>query len=68
MKPSTTDQIKGKLREMKGKAKEKAGQVTSNPNLADGDELQKPFAHARGSVFSKLAATMREGFTPTSLR
>ena len=34
MKPSTNDQIKGKLHELKGKAKEKAGQVTNNPNLA----------------------------------
>ena len=31
MKPSTKDQIKGNLHEMKGKAKEKAGQVTNNP-------------------------------------
>jgi uncharacterized protein YjbJ (UPF0337 family) len=37
MKPSTTDQIQGTLHELKGKAKEKAGQVTNNPNLtADG--------------------------------
>jgi uncharacterized protein YjbJ (UPF0337 family) len=34
MKPSTKDQIKGKLHEMKGKVKEKAGQATNNPNLA----------------------------------
>jgi uncharacterized protein YjbJ (UPF0337 family) len=34
MKPSTKDQIKGTLHEMKGKVKEKAGQVTNNPNLA----------------------------------
>jgi uncharacterized protein YjbJ (UPF0337 family) len=34
MKPSTNDQIKGKLHELKGKVKEKAGQVTNNPNLA----------------------------------
>src|SRR5579872_3097851 len=33
MKPSTKDQIKGKLHEMKGEAKEKAGQVTNDPNL-----------------------------------
>jgi uncharacterized protein YjbJ (UPF0337 family) len=33
MKPSTKDQIKGKLHEMKGKAKERAGQVTDDPNL-----------------------------------
>jgi uncharacterized protein YjbJ (UPF0337 family) len=34
MKPSTKDQIAGKLHEMKGKVKEKAGQVTNNPDLA----------------------------------
>jgi len=34
MKPSTKDQVAGKLHEMKGKAKQTAGQVTNNPNLA----------------------------------
>jgi len=34
MKPSAKDQIEGKLHELKGKAKEKAAQVTNNPNLA----------------------------------
>jgi len=34
MKPSTKDQIQGKLHEIKGKAKQKAGQVTNNPDLA----------------------------------
>jgi uncharacterized protein YjbJ (UPF0337 family) len=34
VKPSTIDQIQGKLHELKGKAKEKAGQVTNNPDLA----------------------------------
>ncbi len=34
MKPSTTDQIQGKLHELKGKVKEKAGQVVNNPDLA----------------------------------
>jgi uncharacterized protein YjbJ (UPF0337 family) len=33
MKPSTKDQIQGKLHELKGKVKQKAGQVTNNPNL-----------------------------------
>ena len=33
MKSSTTDQVKGKLHEVKGALKEKAGKVTSNPNL-----------------------------------
>ena len=33
MKPSTKDQIEGKFHELKGKAKQTAGQVTNNPNL-----------------------------------
>jgi uncharacterized protein YjbJ (UPF0337 family) len=41
MKPRTTDQIKGKLHEMKGKAKEKAGQVTNNPKLAAEGQNEK---------------------------
>lgn len=37
MKSSTKDQIRGKLHEVKGTVKEKAGQVTNNPDLeADG--------------------------------
>ena len=34
MKPSTKDQIQGTFHEMKGKAKQKVGQVTNDPNLA----------------------------------
>jgi uncharacterized protein YjbJ (UPF0337 family) len=33
MKPSTKDHIEGKFHEVKGKVKEKAGQVTNNPDL-----------------------------------
>jgi uncharacterized protein YjbJ (UPF0337 family) len=33
MKASTKDQIAGKLREVKGKVKEKAGQLTNDRNL-----------------------------------
>ncbi|MGP0075728.1 MAG: CsbD family protein [Bryobacteraceae bacterium] len=37
MKPSTNDQIKGTLHELKGKTKQQAGQLTNNPRLtADG--------------------------------
>ena len=39
MTSSTTDQIKGKLHELKGGAKEKAGQITNDPNLtAEGQD------------------------------
>ena len=34
MKTSTKDQIEGKCHELKGDVKEKAGQVTNNPDLA----------------------------------
>ena len=33
MKSSTKDQVQGKLHELKGKTKEKAGQLTNNPDL-----------------------------------
>jgi uncharacterized protein YjbJ (UPF0337 family) len=33
MKPSTTDQVKGKFHEVKGSAKEKTGQLTNDPGL-----------------------------------
>jgi uncharacterized protein YjbJ (UPF0337 family) len=37
MRTSTKDQIEGAIHEAKGKAKEKVGQLTRNPNLiADG--------------------------------
>ena len=37
MKPSTEDKTKGKLHEVKGAIRQKAGELTSNPNLeADG--------------------------------
>ncbi len=33
MEPGTKDQIEGNLHELKGKVKQKAGQVTNNPAL-----------------------------------
>jgi uncharacterized protein YjbJ (UPF0337 family) len=33
MKPSTKDQVQGKLHELKGKTKETAGQLTNNSSL-----------------------------------
>jgi len=39
MKESTKDEVQGKLHQAKGKIKEKAGQMTDNPNLeAEGTE------------------------------
>jgi len=34
MKPSTQDQTEGQIHELKGKVKERIGQVTNNPDLA----------------------------------
>jgi uncharacterized protein YjbJ (UPF0337 family) len=48
MKPSTKDKIKGALHEVKGKTKEKAGQLTNNPSLT-----------ARGKG-EKLAGTIQK--------
>ena len=41
IKSSTTDQIKGKMRELKGKAKEKIGQRTNDPRLASQGQDEK---------------------------
>jgi uncharacterized protein YjbJ (UPF0337 family) len=41
MKPSTHDQVEGKFQEVKGKMKEKAGQVTNNPDLAAEGQADK---------------------------
>jgi uncharacterized protein YjbJ (UPF0337 family) len=39
MKPSTKDEVAGNVLEVKGKVKEKAGQLTNNPNLeAEGQD------------------------------
>jgi uncharacterized protein YjbJ (UPF0337 family) len=39
MKDSTQDQVQGKAHEVKGAVKEKAGQLTNNPNLeAEGQD------------------------------
>jgi uncharacterized protein YjbJ (UPF0337 family) len=41
MKPSTKDKLEGKLHEAKGKAKEKVGQVTNNPELETKGQHEK---------------------------
>ena len=41
MKPSTKDQVQGDLHELKGKVKQKAGQVTNNPNLEAEGQAEK---------------------------
>jgi uncharacterized protein YjbJ (UPF0337 family) len=41
MKSSTTDQIKGKLHEVKGAVKEKAGKLTNDPDLETEGQAEK---------------------------
>ncbi len=41
MESSTKDQIQGDLHELRGKLKEKTGQVTNNRNLADEGQKEK---------------------------
>jgi uncharacterized protein YjbJ (UPF0337 family) len=41
MKPSTTDQVQGTLHEVKGDVKEKAGQVTGDPDLTNEGQAEK---------------------------
>jgi len=39
MKPSTEDKVSGNIHEVKGKIKEKVGQLTNNPDLeAEGQD------------------------------
>jgi uncharacterized protein YjbJ (UPF0337 family) len=55
MKPSTKDQIEGKLHEVKGKVKAKAGQVTNNPNL----EAEGQAERLAGKVQKKIGQIER---------
>jgi uncharacterized protein YjbJ (UPF0337 family) len=41
MKPSTEDQAKGKLHEVKGKVKETVGRVTNDPDLEAEGQVEK---------------------------
>jgi uncharacterized protein YjbJ (UPF0337 family) len=41
MNPSTKDQIQGKMHELKGKVKEKAGQLTNDPDLTAEGQAEK---------------------------
>jgi uncharacterized protein YjbJ (UPF0337 family) len=50
MKESTKDQIAGKLHEAKGAVKEKAGELTNNPDLQDKGTAEK----AGGKVQKKV--------------
>jgi uncharacterized protein YjbJ (UPF0337 family) len=40
-KPSTKDQLEGNLHDLKGKVKQKAGQIANDPNLEAEGEAEK---------------------------
>ncbi len=50
MKPSTQDQAEGKVHEIKGKIKEKAGEITDDQDLADEGTIEKIGGKAQGVV------------------
>ena len=50
MKPSTKDKAKGKFHEIKGKAKEKAGELTNNPSLEAEGTVEKRAGKVQGIV------------------
>jgi uncharacterized protein YjbJ (UPF0337 family) len=50
MKPSTNDQIAGKVHEVKGKVKEKIGRATNNPDL----ETEGQAENIAGKVQKKI--------------
>jgi len=56
MKPSTKDQITGKLHQVKGKVKETAGRATNNPDLAAEGQGEK----LGGKILKKAADLIRE--------
>lgn len=55
MKTGTQNQIAGKAHELKGKIKEKAGELTNNPDL-EGEGISERIA---GNVQKKLGRVQR---------
>ena len=53
MKPSTEDQLKGKVQEVKGALKERAGQLSGDPDLEDEGTVEKVVGKAR-QVLGKI--------------
>ena len=51
MKPSTRDQIVGTLHEVKGKVREKAGEITNNPTL----RVKGKVENLAGKIEKKIA-------------
>jgi uncharacterized protein YjbJ (UPF0337 family) len=55
MKPSTENQIAGKVHEVKGKLKEKVGQLTNDPDL-EGEGLGERIA---GKIQKKIGQVQK---------
>ena len=53
MKPSTKDRVKGKVQEVKGALKERAGQIRKDPDLEDEGTVEKVVGKAR-QVLGKI--------------
>jgi uncharacterized protein YjbJ (UPF0337 family) len=50
MKPSTDDKATGKLHEVKGAIKQKAGELTSNPNLEANGRAEKNAGKVQNAI------------------
>ena len=50
MKPSTDDKATGKLHEVKGAIRQKAGEITNNPDLAANGNAEKNACKAQHFV------------------
>jgi uncharacterized protein YjbJ (UPF0337 family) len=50
MKPSTQDKTAGKLHEVTGAVKQKAGEVTSDPNLEANGRVEKNAGKVQNAV------------------
>jgi len=50
MKPGTIDSAEGKFHQMKGKVKEKAGQLTNNRDLEAEGALEKAAGKVQGVI------------------
>ena len=50
MKPSTQDQAEGTFHEVKGKIKEKAGEITNNPNLENEGTSEKTVGKVQNKI------------------
>jgi uncharacterized protein YjbJ (UPF0337 family) len=50
MKPGTQDEVEGKLRDLKGKVKEKVGQLTNDPDLEAEGQAEEIAGKIQGKV------------------